>query len=68
MIKLSTGDDSTLGSYLRIAKIFGPKAVKFFEEKIKESPNGKDEEVITDELQMMFLLSSFLSKEEQEKS
>jgi len=63
MRKLSTGDDSTLGTYLRIAQIFGPKAVEFFEEKIKESPNGKDEEVIADELQMMFLLSTFLPKE-----
>lgn len=62
MIKLSTGEDSTLGTYKKWAKIFGPDAVKFFEDKIKESPNGENEEVIADESQMMFLLASFMPK------
>lgn len=60
MRTLSTGDPSTLGTYLRLAEIFGPKAVEFIQKKIDESPNGADEEVIADESQMLLLLMSFL--------
>lgn len=57
MTKLSTGDDSTLGSYKKLARVlFGPKAEAFIDKKIAESPNGENEEVIADETQMIFLL------------
>jgi hypothetical protein len=62
MVKLSTGEDSTLGTYKKWAKVFGPDAVKFIEDKIKESPNGESEEVVADEGQMMLLMASFLPK------
>jgi len=60
MNKLSTGDDSTLGSYLKIAKaIFSADSggVKFLEQKIKDSPNGENEEVIADESQMLHAIA-----------
>jgi len=60
MIKLSTGQDSTLGNYLTLTRaVFGreSKAVRFLEQKIAESPNGEDEEVISDEAQMINLLA-----------
>lgn len=59
MNKLSTGHDSTLGSYLELAKIFfgeSSRAVTFLEKKIADSTNGADEEVIVDEGQMVHLL------------
>ena len=59
MIKLSTGQDSTLASYLKLCLvIFGPSSpqVKFIMDKISESPNGAHEEVIAEESQMMYLL------------
>lgn len=59
MKKLSTGEDSTLGNYLKLSKlVFGgsSNAVKFLESKIEESPNGEAEEVISDETQMVYLL------------
>ena len=61
MKKLSTGDDSTLGSYLKMSKSFFGEdsgAVKFLESKIEESPNRENEEVIVDEGQMIYLLST----------
>ena len=55
-----TGETSTLKNYRKIALLLcGDKngeVVKFFDEKIKESPNGEDEEVIADERQMMYLI------------
>lgn len=60
MRTLSTGDDSTLGSYLKLAKpVFGEDsvAVKFLERKIAESPNGENEEVLADERQMIAALA-----------
>jgi len=59
MITLSTGMPSTLGSYLKLCNIFfGEDSVqaKFINEKIASNPNGVDEEVVTDESQMMYLL------------
>ncbi len=61
MKKLSTGDDSTLGSYLKMSKMFFGEdsgAVKFLESKIEESPNRENEEVIVEEGQMIYLLST----------
>ena len=53
---LSTGEPSTLGTYKRLSVIFGQKAVDFMQAKIDESPNGENEEVLVDELQMLSLL------------
>lgn len=61
MMKLSTGQDATLGNYLTLTKaVFGPqsKPAKYLEAKIAESPHGVDEEVIQDESQMVCLLGS----------
>ena len=59
MMKLSTGQDSTLGSYLQLCiLIFGkdsPQA-RFIMDKIATNPRGADEEVIAEESQMMYLL------------
>lgn len=62
MIKLSTGQDSTLKTYKGIARIFGKTAEAFIDEKIAESPRGENEEVLTDERQMLILLASMLAK------
>lgn len=59
MMKLSTGQDSTLGSYLKLCQLFfGDDSVqaKFILEKIASNPNGADEEVVAAESQMMYLL------------
>lgn len=59
MNRISTGEPSTLEIYLAMCKImFGSdsRATKFIEEKIKDAPNGKNEEVLTDETQMINLL------------
>jgi len=61
MQKLSTGDDATLGNYRKLARAFfgaDSKAVKFLDEKIAESRNGANEEVIADERQMIYLLAT----------
>ncbi|MFM5312156.1 hypothetical protein ACET9Q_12825 [Aeromonas caviae] len=59
MRKLSTGQDSTLGNYRKMAAaVFGEdsKAVQFLNKKIAESPNGEDEEVIVEESQAVAML------------
>jgi hypothetical protein len=59
MRTLSTGADSTLGNYRNLAVIvFGADSpqVKFLDDKIQESPNGRHEEVISAESQMVHLL------------
>jgi hypothetical protein len=64
--KLSTGDDSTLGSYRKLAAIFfgeNSRAVAFLDEKIAASPNGENEEVIADEGQMIYLLGTMYTEE-----
>jgi len=58
MRKISTGQDSTLKTYLGLAKVFGPKAEKFIQDKIDEQ--GEDEEVMSDETQMLYLLASMM--------
>jgi len=57
---LSTGEPSTLGTYKKLARIFGKKAEDFIQRRIDESPNREDEEVIVVEQQMLVLLASFL--------
>jgi len=59
MITLSTGQPSTLGSYLKLCQLFfGDESVqaKFITDKIASNPNGADEEVVVEESQMMYLL------------
>ena len=59
MNTLSTGQPSTLGSYLTLCNVFfGEDSVqaKFINAKIASNPNGADEEVVADEQQMMHLL------------
>lgn len=54
MRKLSTGDDSTLGNWKKLAvPFFGEEhpAVKFLDSKIDEQ--GEDEEVVVDESQFI---------------
>jgi hypothetical protein len=60
---LSTGQDSTLGNYRDLAAaVFGheSKAVKYLDDHITNSPDGRDEEVMADESQMIYLLGSML--------
>ena len=55
--KLSTGDESTLGNYRRLAAAFfgeDSKAVQYLDGKIAEE--GADAEVLADEGQMVVLL------------
>ena len=59
MQTLSTGDPSTLGSYLKLARaVFGPDSgpAKYLERKVSESPHGEAEPVLQAETQMMYLL------------
>lgn len=61
MKKLSTGDDSTLANYRKLAAaVFGEdsKAVAFLDKKIEDSPNGDAEEVLVDEGQMIQMMAS----------
>lgn len=59
MKKLSTGDDSTLGNYMKLCKIVGfMKAYTYFEEKAMLEPKGQDAEVLADESQMMGLIAT----------
>ena len=70
MKQMSMGGDATLGNYRKMAVIFfgdDSPAVKFLDGKIKESPNGSDEEVITDESQMVYLLANIHRSTENEK-
>jgi len=64
MKKISTGEPSNLKTYRNIALILSgseeSKAVKFFDEKIAQSPNGENEEVVADESQMLYLIMSML--------
>lgn len=61
MMKLSTGQDSTLESYLMLCDlVFGKGSTQsnFIQKKADESPNGLKEEVVADESQMIMLLGS----------
>lgn len=63
MRTISTGQPSTLKTYLGIARFFGPKAVAFIEQKIAESPSGEDEEVIADERQVLYLFAQMAASQ-----
>lgn len=57
MNEISTGEPATLGTYRKIAELFGPAAVRLIDEQIAKSPKGVDEEVIADESQVLLLLA-----------
>ena len=68
MRTISTGEPSNLETYRNIALALSlqnenSKAVKFFDKKIKESPNKEKEEVIADERQMMYLILTLIKEE-----
>lgn len=67
MRTISTGEPSNLETYRNIALALtgneNSKAVKFFDKKIKESPNKEKEEVIADERQMMYLILTLIKEE-----
>jgi len=64
MRTISTGEPSTLATYLKIAKIIGaPGAPEFLEAKGAEDPDGMNAEVIADERQMLYLLTNGNFKE-----
>lgn len=59
MTTLSTGEKATLGGHRKMAVAFlgeDSKAVQFLDKKIKDAPNGEDEEVIIEEGQFVHLL------------
>lgn len=61
MNKLSTGQDSTLESYLKLCDlVFGKDSTqsKFIQTMVDNSPNGLKEEVIADERQMLHILGT----------
>lgn len=65
-MKLSTGANSTLGEYRKLCVIFfgeDSHATKYFDKLIKESPNGENEEVITEESQMILLVSQLAAQD-----
>ena len=57
---ISTGEPSTLGTYKKLAKLFGKKAEDFIQDKIDSDKNGEDGEVIAAESQMIALLASMI--------
>ena len=66
---ISTGQPSTLKTYRGIALALTggdeqSRAVQFFDDKIKDSPNGEDEGVIADEGQMMLLIAQLIFNKE----
>lgn len=63
---ISTGEPSTLRTYRKMAAIFfgeDSAATAFLDEKIAESPNGADEEVVQHETQVLYLLANLSSSE-----
>ena len=66
MKNISTGEPSTLKTYLKIAKVFGKESEDFIKDKIAKSPNGENEEVITDERQMIHLFGYMIKGKQME--
>ncbi len=64
MNRISTGEISNLKTYRKVALALSgsedSRAVKFFDERISESPNGEEEIVIADETQMIYLIMSMI--------
>lgn len=65
--RISTGEPSNLKTYREIALALSgdenSKAVKFFDNKIKTSPNGENEEVIAPESQVIYLIMNMIGEE-----
>lgn len=64
MMKLSTGQDSTLGNYEKLTRAFfgeGSKPHQLITKKIANSPNGESEEVIQHETQMLQLFGQMIT-------
>ncbi len=53
----------TLKDYRELAVLLFPNAVSFLDDKIADSPNGENEEVIAAESQMLFILNDINQKE-----
>ena len=66
MKTISTGEPSTVGTYLKIAKFFGENAENFMQTYCDKY--GEDEEVIAEESQMLYLLQSFMVMPKMEQS
>lgn len=60
MRKFSDGSDATLETLERWASLFGPKPEAFIANRIATSPNGKDEEIVADESQILVLFASMM--------
>ena len=63
MNTISTGEPNTLKTWRKIALALageGSRAVKFFDDKIAESPHGEEEKVIADETQILYLITQML--------
>lgn len=69
MRKISTGEDSNLRTWRRIAYALDGfkegRATAFVNVKIAESPNGEEEEVIADEAQLLMALAKIANEEEE---
>jgi hypothetical protein len=67
MRTISTGEPATLGTYRKIALALSPsedsKAVKYFDNKIAESPNGENEEVVAHESQVLMVIIQMVKAE-----
>ena len=64
ILKLSTGEDSTLGNYRKYAAaLFGEisPAVEYLELKIRQSLKAADEPVLADESQVIAMLNTLHS-------
>jgi hypothetical protein len=65
VVKLSTGQDSTLENWIALSSLFfgkESKPTKFLQEKADKSEKGVKEEVIADERQLILVLMN-MSKE-----
>lgn len=65
MKKLSTGQDSTLGNWIELSSgVFGKdsEATKFLVKKANDSPKGLNTEVISDEVQLLMVLTKLHNK------
>ena len=67
MRTISTGESANLEIYRNIALALtgnkNSKAVKFFDKKIKESPNKEKEEVIADEREVIHLILTLIKED-----
>lgn len=70
MKMLSLGIPSTLGNWHKLCSTFfgeNTRPTKYIEEQIETAPNGKDEAVLADEKQLLFVLGNMLVNEQREQ-